>query len=72
MKSMKFKNLSKVIKQYNYILLRDSWGNQYGINCKIARWKETKMDINPNSQSKFYSYMPCTLMEYLTFKAPIS
>lgn len=68
MKELKFSEISRIIRKHDYILLRDTWGHLTGINCKVALLSEKRSEFNPRGKSGFYSFIPCTIMEYINCK----
>lgn len=63
--------LIEILSKYNYIIIRRGiFAPAQGINCKacIILIKHLKIDIKKPSQ--VFSWYPCDLNEYITYKLP--
>ncbi len=66
---MKFSKIKSIMEKHDYVLLRNRANNMLiGFNCKVAVHREKQVAYDPNAESIFISYYPCTFMEYISHK----
>ena len=64
--------LRDIINKNKYIILRDNNNYIYGINCLVSRIIYKGKKINKRGFTRFISYMPVDLNEYLNCKIPFN
>jgi len=53
-----------------YLLLRLPCGGQVGVNCRVASIAQRRNPQDWNGITKFISFRPCNIAEYIEHKIP--
>lgn len=63
--------LKNALDNNRYVLLRFSCDNSLiGVNSKSAKIKHAARFCIDNTETQFISYIPCSFMEYISYKVP--
>lgn len=63
------KNLEEASK---YIIVRDIYNDEYGLNCGIINTKQVdKIKLKSTNVTRLVSWRKCNLMEYISLKLPL-
>lgn len=66
MKNLTIRQLLKICQENKFVLLRDLNHQQHGVNCKIALLAAKYPIGLLDQETKFYSWVPCTIHEYIS------
>lgn len=62
--------IKKAIRSNRYIVIRDWDGRPIGVNCQQTKLLKDLDKHHGNKETRFQSFHPCGLMEYITHKIP--
>lgn len=71
MTTLTVNQLAKACQDHPYLLVRMWWGQQVGMNTKVAKLAikdHGYTDEDLQGYSKIISYQPCDFMTYITYK----
>jgi len=60
--------LKKACENYEYILVRNNYGDLLGINTKVAKIASKKKKYHGNQKTRFVSFLPCDFQTYISYK----
>lgn len=64
--------IKKAMAKHKYLILRNKWGIEYGINCSILPIIEKTKSENrmlDHELTGYFSWRPCSFSEYVSKKA---
>jgi hypothetical protein len=64
------KQVKDACNEHRYLILRFWAGHQIGVNGKIARLAKKKKEVKDSENTKFVSFKPCGINEYINHKHP--
>ena len=67
---MTISQIRKACKKHDFIMVRNSSGFQYAVNCKVVFIGKKNTEKHGNKLSPFISYYPVSFMEYICNKVP--